>query len=120
MRDPTRGGIASALNELAQSSRAGIVLREDRIPVAAEVHGACELLGLDPLYVANEGKLLAIVPPDDAARVLAAMRADPLGRDAADIGEVTSEHPGVVTMQTGIGGTRVVDMLTGEQLPRIC
>jgi hydrogenase expression/formation protein HypE len=120
MRDPTRGGIASALNELAQSSNVGIVLQEDRIPVSAEVHGACELLGLDPLYVANEGKLLAVVPAGDAATVLAAMREDPLGRDAADIGAVTSEHPGVVTMRTGIGGTRVVDMLSGEQLPRIC
>ena len=120
MRDPTRGGIASALNELAQSSRVGIVLLEDRIPVAAEVHGACELLGLDPLYVANEGKLLAIVPAGDAPKVLAAMREDPLGRDSVDIGEVTSEHPGVVTMQTGVGSARVVDMLTGEQLPRIC
>ncbi len=120
MRDPTRGGIASALNELAQSSKVGIVLREDRIPTAAEVHGACELLGLDPLYVANEGKVLAIVPADDASRVLAAMQADPLGLEAVDIGEVTSEHPGVVTMQTNIGGMRVVDMLTGEQLPRIC
>ena len=120
MRDPTRGGIASALNELAQSSEVGIVLREDRIPMAAEVHGACELLGLDPLYVANEGKLLAIVPADDAAQALMAMRADPLGLEAVEIGEVTSEHAGIVTMQTGIGGTRVIDMLTGEQLPRIC
>ncbi|MBP1678483.1 MAG: hydrogenase expression/formation protein HypE [Bacteroidetes bacterium] len=120
MRDPTRGGIASALNELAHSSDVGIALREECIPVAAEVHGACELLGLDPLYVANEGKLLAIVPPEDAAKALASMRADPLGRDAADIGEVTSAHPGTVTMQTAIGGERVVDMLSGEQLPRIC
>lgn len=120
MRDPTRGGVASALNELAQASNVGISLVEDSIPVAPEVHGACELLGLDPLYVANEGKLLAIVPPADAPAVLESMRADPLGRDAVDIGEVTATNPGVVTMQTAIGGTRIVDLLTGEQLPRIC
>jgi hydrogenase expression/formation protein HypE len=120
MRDPTRGGVASALNELAQSSRVGIVLEEDHIRVAPEVRGACELLGLDPLYVANEGKLIAVVPPRDAERVLAAMRTDPHGQDSADIGVVTAEHPGVVTVRTAIGGTRVVDMLSGEQLPRIC
>jgi hydrogenase expression/formation protein HypE len=95
-------------------------LREDRIPLREEVKGACELLGLDPLYVANEGKVLAIVPAREADRVLAAMKTHPLGRDTAIIGEVTADHPGVVTMKSTIGGTRVVDMLSGEQLPRIC
>jgi len=120
LRDPTRGGVASALNEIAQASRAGIVLTEDSIPIPAEVRGACEILGLDPLYVANEGKLLAIIPKEFEERVLRAMRSHPLGKDSVAIGQVVDSHPGVVTMKTVIGGSRVVDMLSGEQLPRIC
>ena len=120
LRDPTRGGISSALTEIAQGAGAGMLLDEATIPIGEEVKGACEILGLDPLYVANEGKLLAIVPPGQAERILAAMRAHPLGRDAAIIGEVTADHPGFVLMKTRVGGTRVVDMLSGEQLPRIC
>jgi len=120
LRDPTRGGVGTALNEIAEKSRVGIRIHEDRIPVKPEVVGVCELLGFDPLYLANEGKLLAFVAPDAAPAVLEAMRADPHGRDAAVIGEVTAEHPGRVLMQTRIGGERIVDMLTGEQLPRIC
>ena len=120
LRDPTRGGITSALTEIAQSARVGIFLDEARIPISEEVKGACEILGLDPLYVANEGKLLAIVAGDRAGPVLSAMRAHPLGRNAAIIGTVTDEHPGLVFMKTRIGGTRIVDMLSGEQLPRIC
>ncbi len=120
LRDPTRGGITSALTEIAQSARAGIRIEEAAVPINEDVKGACEILGLDPLYVANEGKLLAIVPPAAAAAVLAAMRAHPLGRESALIGEVTAEHPGFVMMKTRVGGTRVVDMLAGEQLPRIC
>jgi hydrogenase expression/formation protein HypE len=120
MRDPTRGGVASALNEIAGSSHTGIMIDEEAIPVADDVRGACEILGLDPLYVANEGKLLAFVAPASAPGVLAAMRAHPLGREAVAIGHVVAEHPGVVVMKSSIGGTRVVDMLSGEQLPRIC
>ncbi|MCE0522589.1 MAG: hydrogenase expression/formation protein HypE [Methylacidiphilales bacterium] len=120
LRDPTRGGITSALSEITQSARTGMVIEEARIPISEEVKGACEILGLDPLYVANEGKLLAIVPAAAAPAVLAAMRAHPLGRDATIIGEVTADHVGFVLMKTRIGGTRVVDMLSGEQLPRIC
>ncbi len=120
LRDPTRGGITSALSEITQSAGTGMVLEEARIPISEEVKGACEILGLDPLYVANEGKLLAIVPGDAADAVLAAMQAHPLGRRAAIIGEVTADHAGFVLMKTRIGGTRVVDMLSGEQLPRIC
>jgi hydrogenase expression/formation protein HypE len=120
LRDPTRGGVTSALSEIAHSAHVGMLLDEARIPISEEVKGACEILGLDPLYVANEGKLLAILPAADANRVLAAMRAHPLGRAAAVIGQVTSDHPGYVLMKTRIGGTRVVDMLSGEQLPRIC
>jgi hydrogenase expression/formation protein HypE len=119
-RDPTRGGITSALTEIAQTAVFGIMLDEARIPISEEVKGACEILGLDPLYVANEGKLLAIVPADAAGAVLATMRAHPLGAKAAIIGEVTDDHPGLVIMKTHIGGTRVVDLLSGEQLPRIC
>jgi hydrogenase expression/formation protein HypE len=119
-RDPTRGGITSALSEIAQTARVGIRLDEAQIPISEEVKGACEILGLDPLYVANEGKLLAIVQSESAGVVLAAMRAHPLGTQSAIIGEVTDEHPGFVTMKTRVGGTRVVDMLSGEQLPRIC
>jgi hydrogenase expression/formation protein HypE len=120
MRDPTRGGLSSSLNELAAASRAGVELSEEAIPVRPEVQGACEVLGLDPLYVANEGKLIAAVPNEDAGRVLAAMRRHPLGRNAAIIGSVVEGHPGLVTLRSRIGGERVVAMLAGEQLPRIC
>jgi hydrogenase expression/formation protein HypE len=120
MRDPTRGGVASALNEIAAAASVGIRIEEERIPVAEEVRGACELLGFDPLYVANEGKMLAFVPREESGAVLKIMRGHPLGRNAADIGEVVAEHPGVVTMRTRVGGSRVVDMMSGEQLPRIC
>ena len=120
LRDPTRGGVASALNEIAAAARLGIHLREESIPVGDAVRGACELLGLDPLYVANEGKLIAIVPGHDADSVLEAMRSHPLGKEAVVIGTVVDDHPGIVTMETRIGGTRIVDMLSGEQLPRIC
>ena len=120
LRDPTRGGVASTLNEIAGQAGIGIVLRERDIPVEDEVAGACELLGFDPLYVANEGKLVAFVPRVHADAVLQAMRAHPLGRDAAAIGEVVDAHPGMVVMHSAIGSTRVVDMLSGEQLPRIC
>jgi len=120
LRDPTRGGITSALTEIAQAARVGMLLNEATIPIREDIKGACEILGLDPLYVANEGKLLAIVPPASVERVLAGMRAHPLGLEAAIIGEVVTEHPGFVTMNTRVGGRRVVDMLSGEQLPRIC
>ena len=120
LRDPTRGGVSSALNEIAQSSRVGIHLEETKIPVREDVRAACEILGLDPLYVANEGKVLAIVAREAADRALAAMRADPLGGEAAIIGEVVADHPGRVTLRSRVGGKRVVDMLSGEQLPRIC
>jgi hydrogenase expression/formation protein HypE len=120
LRDPTRGGVASALNEIAAQSHRGIRLWEASIPVGEAVRGACEILGLDPLYVANEGKCLAIVAPEVAESVLAAMRADPLGREGAIIGEVVEEQPGRVTIRSRIGGWRIVDTLTGEQLPRIC
>ncbi|HEY2800307.1 MAG TPA: hydrogenase expression/formation protein HypE [Chthoniobacterales bacterium] len=120
LRDPTRGGVTSAVTEIAQSANVGVLLQEAAVPISEKVKGACEILGLDPLYVANEGKLIAIVPPNDAEKVLAAMRAHSLGKDAAIIGEVVSDHPGFVTMKTRVGGMRVVDMLSGEQLPRIC
>jgi hydrogenase expression/formation protein HypE len=120
MRDPTRGGLSSVLNELADASNVGVELREDALPVRPEVRGACEMLGLDPLYVANEGKLIAIVPAADAEPLLQVMRSHPLGKGAALIGDVVDEHRGTVTMQSLIGGTRVVTMLAGEQLPRIC
>jgi hydrogenase expression/formation protein HypE len=119
LRDPTRGGVSSALNEIAQQARVGILLDEARIPIGDEVRGACEILGLDPLYVANEGKCLALVAPERAGAALAALRAHPLGIAAA-IGEVVEDHPGKVFLRSRIGGTRVVDMLSGEQLPRIC
>jgi hydrogenase expression/formation protein HypE len=120
LRDPTRGGVASALNEIAAQARVGIRLWEASIPIGEAVRGACEILGLDPLYVANEGKCLAIVAAEVAQAVLAAIKADPLGEQAAIIGEVVEEQPGRVTMRSRIGGWRIVDMLTGEQLPRIC
>lgn len=120
LRDPTRGGVASSLNEIASSSNLGIRIIEERIPISEEVRGACEILGLDPLYVANEGKLLAVVSQDDAEGVLRTMQRHPLGRNAAIIGEVIENHPGTVIMKSRIGGNRVVDMISGEQLPRIC
>lgn len=120
LRDPTRGGLASALNEIAESATAGMRIEETAIPIEEQVKAACEILGLDPLYVANEGKLLAFVPAAQANRALECLRRHPLGRQAAIIGEVTAEHPGMVTMTTRVGGTRIVDMLSGEQLPRIC
>jgi hydrogenase expression/formation protein HypE len=120
LRDATRGGVSSALNEMAAASRVGVELMESAIPIKGAVRGACEILGLDPLYVANEGKLVAAVAEADAQRVLAAMRAHPLGRDAAIAGRVVSDHPGMVTLRTLIGGERIVALLAGEQLPRIC
>ncbi|OQW99406.1 MAG: hydrogenase expression/formation protein HypE [Desulfobacteraceae bacterium A6] len=120
LRDPTRGGVGTSLNEIAEKSNAGIKIYENKIPVKNEVKGICELLGFDPLYIANEGKLLAFVSPEDADMVLSAVREDEFGKDACIIGEVVSGHPGKVFLETGIGGVRMVDMLTGEQLPRIC
>jgi len=120
LRDPTRGGLATTLNELALQSGVGMVLEEQAIPVRAEVRGACELLGLDPLYVANEGKLICICNAADADPLLAAMQAHPLGRDAAIIGRVEPDDHHLVQMDTSFGGSRIVDWLTGEQLPRIC
>jgi hydrogenase expression/formation protein HypE len=120
MRDPTRGGVATVLNEIAGRSRVGMLLQEPEIPVRESVRGACEMLGLDPLYVANEGKLVAIVAPEIADRVLAAMRRHPLGAESRMIGEVVEQPAGMVLMKTSVGGTRVVDVLFGEQLPRIC
>lgn len=120
LRDPTRGGVATALNEIAMASEVSIALDQTAIPVRVEVRGACEILGLDPLTIANEGKLLAIVAPEKAAAVLAAMRSHPLGREAAIIGEVQAEPAAMVFIRTDIGGTRVLDMLVGDPLPRIC
>jgi hydrogenase expression/formation protein HypE len=120
LRDPTRGGVATVLNEIAESANIGITISEDCIPVSEEVRGACEILGFDPLYVANEGKLLAFVSPTTAGTVLAAMQSHPIGKNAVIIGEVVADHSGMVIMKTHVGGTRVVDMLSGEQLPRIC
>jgi hydrogenase expression/formation protein HypE len=120
LRDPTRGGVATTLNEIAASSKVGMEIDEKQIPVREAVQGACEILGLDPLYVANEGKLLAVAPAHIADAIVSRMRAHPLGRDARVIGAVVEDHPGMVLMKTGIGGTRVVDVLFGEQLPRIC
>jgi hydrogenase expression/formation protein HypE len=120
MRDPTRGGLSSTLNEIAQQSRVGIQLEERAIPVRDEVRGACEMLGLDPLYVANEGKLVAIVAPQDALPLLNNMRQHPLGKDAEIIGTVVEDRQHLVTIRTPLGTTRIVDMLAGDQLPRIC
>jgi hydrogenase expression/formation protein HypE len=120
LRDATRGGVATVLNEFAQSSNVTIRIREADVPLREEVKGACEILGLDPLYLANEGKLVAVVPSHAAARVLAAMRTHPLGREAAAIGEVEEGPGGLVVLHTVFGGQRIVDMLVGEQLPRIC
>jgi hydrogenase expression/formation protein HypE len=119
-RDPTRGGLASSLNEIARQSRVGIRLEEAAIPLRESVRAACDLLGYDPLYVANEGKVLVICPEEHAEAVLARMRDNPLGRQAARIGEVVEDEDRLVTLKTFIGGTRIVDMLAGDQLPRIC
>jgi hydrogenase expression/formation protein HypE len=119
LRDATRGGVATVLNEFARSSGVGIRIQERHLPLREEVKGACEILGLDPLYLANEGKLIAVVAPGDAAAVLATMRAHTAAGEAAIIG-VVAGRPGIVTMQTSFGGERIVDMLVGEQLPRIC
>jgi hydrogenase expression/formation protein HypE len=120
MRDPTRGGLAVTLNDFAEKSAAGIMIEEGKIPVAREVRAACELLGLDPLHIANEGKLVAIVPVDKADAVLEAMTSHKYGKDAAIIGEVVREHPGRVVMKTALGASRIIDMPVGELLPRIC
>jgi len=120
LRDPTRGGLGTTLNEIAGQSRVGIHISEARIPIKPDVAALCELLGFDPLYIANEGKLVAFASPDHADSLLAVLREDPLGKDACVIGEVVQEPAGRVILQTRIGGTRIVDMLTGEQLPRIC
>ncbi len=120
LRDPTRGGLAAALNELAQTSAVGIEIEEGQVPVRPAVAAACEMMGFDPLTVANEGKMVVLVPPNESRAALAALHAHPLGRNAARIGFVTEEHPGLVLARTGIGGRRVVDMPLGELLPRIC
>jgi len=120
LRDPTRGGLATTLNELAKQSKVGIRMEETKIPVRDEVVGACEMLGLDPLYIANEGKLIAIVAKEDTDKVLAAVKRNKYGRNAVVIGEVIAEHPGRVVMKTVLGSSRIVDMLVGEPLPRIC
>ena len=112
--------MSSTLNELAAASKVGVTLRENSLPIRGEVRAACEMLGLDPLYVANEGKLIAVVPPSEADRLVEVMRAHPLGKNAAIIGEVVAGHPGMVTLRSLVGGERVVSMLSGEQLPRIC
>ncbi|HXW97575.1 MAG TPA: hydrogenase expression/formation protein HypE [Gemmatimonadales bacterium] len=120
LRDPTRGGVASTLNEIAQASKVGMMLDETALPVPGDVAAACEMLGLDPMYVANEGVLVAIVRPERSDAALAALRGHPLGREARTLGTVVAEHPGYVVLRTVVGGTRVVDLLPGDQLPRIC
>ncbi len=120
LRDPTRGGISSALNEIAQSSNTGMLIDETKIPISEQTKAACEILGLDPLYIANEGKLIAIVSSEDADKVLSVIKQNEFGKDAVIIGEVTNENPRRVIMKTSIGSKRIVDMLSGEQLPRIC
>jgi hydrogenase expression/formation protein HypE len=120
MKDPTRGGVATILNELASRARVAIAVEEDRVPVRPAVRGACEILGLDPLHIANEGKLIAIVPDEEADAALAALRSHPLGGDAAIVGQVLAEPAGMVLLKTGVGGSRVLDMLVGDPLPRIC
>jgi hydrogenase expression/formation protein HypE len=120
MRDPTRGGLASTLNEIATSSNVGMEIDEPSLPVRPEVLGACELLGLDPVYVANEGKVVFFVAPEATERVLEVLRAHPLGRDAARIGRVTAEHKRMLVARTGMGANRVIPTQIGEQLPRIC
>ena len=120
LRDPTRGGLATTLNELAGQSGVSIRIEDEKVPVREEVLAACEMLGFDPLYVANEGKLVAIVPPEDADKVLKAMRKNRYGKDAAVIGEVGAEKPGRVVIKTALGASRILEMLTGDLLPRIC
>lgn len=120
LRDPTRGGLGTTLNEIAQQSGVGIRIHEEKIPVTGPVQGCCELLGFDPLYIANEGKLIAVVAPEDEEKVLEIIRNDEFGKSAVVIGEITEKEGGKVFLETAIGGTRLVDMLTGEQLPRIC
>jgi hydrogenase expression/formation protein HypE len=120
MRDATRGGVATILNEIAKAAEVGVLVSEDDIPVRPEVRGACELLGIDPMYVACEGRLVAVVPGDSADRALAVLRAHDLGAQAAVIGHVTDEQPGIVRLKTAFGGTRIVDLLVGDPLPRIC
>jgi hydrogenase expression/formation protein HypE len=120
LRDATRGGLAAALNELARSSQVGIEIDEQQVPVRHEVHSACEMLGLDPLHVANEGKLVAIIPAKDTHQILSAMQAHPLGVHAVVLGSVVGVHPGMVLARTAIGGTRIIDLPAGELLPRIC
>ena len=120
LRDPTRGGLGTALNEVAKASGVGIQIQEDAIPIKGDVAGMCELLGIDPLYVANEGKLFTVVPAESTEVVLDCMKKDPRGADSAVIGEVVADYPGKVLMKTIIGGTRIVPMLAGDQLPRIC
>jgi len=120
LRDPTRGGLATTLNELAKQSKVSIRIEEEKVPVREEVLAACEMLGFDPLYIANEGKLVAILSAEDADKVLKAMRENPYGKDASIIGEVRAEHPGRVVMKTCLGASRIVDMLVGDPLPRIC
>lgn len=120
LRDPTRGGVATILNEFAQRSHVGIRIYEQALPISGQVVSLCEMLGLDPLYLANEGKLVGVVPPDEAAEVLRVMQKDPLGREARIIGEVVSEHPGIVALEVPLGASRIVPMLSGELLPRIC
>lgn len=120
LRDPTRGGLASALNEISEASQTGVILYEDELQINESVRGACEIMGFDPLYIANEGKILLIVPQEDAQGILKIMRKHPEGQDASIIGEVCAEHPGIVRLQTSIGSSRIVDMISGEQLPRIC
>lgn len=120
MRDPTRGGVASALNEIAKSAGLSMLIEEKEIPVTEVICGACEILGFDPLYIANEGKMLVFVAPDDAAKVLEAMQSHTDGKDAAIIGKLTGGNPGRVVLRTQYGSSRILDMLSGEQLPRIC
>jgi hydrogenase expression/formation protein HypE len=120
LRDATRGGVATILNEIARAADAGVTVSENAIPVRAAVRGAAELLGIDPMYVACEGRLVAVVPGEDADRAVAALRSHPLGEQAAVIGEVTADQPGIVLLKTAFGGTRIVDLLVGDPLPRIC
>ncbi|MBM4170426.1 MAG: hydrogenase expression/formation protein HypE [Ignavibacteria bacterium] len=120
LRDPTRGGIATVLNEIAAQSNLGISIEQEKIPIAEDVKAACEILGLDPLYIANEGKLIAFVDPEVADKMLKTMRSNEFGKDSSIIGVVTNENPKTVIMKTSIGSNRIVDMISGEQLPRIC
>jgi hydrogenase expression/formation protein HypE len=120
LRDPTRGGLSASLNEIASASKCGIVIDESRLPIQPTVQSACEILGLDPLLVANEGKLVCVVPEEHAGEVLEAMQSQPTGAEAAVIGRVVADHPGIVVARTSIGASRVITVPIGEQLPRIC